>query len=432
MVQLQLINKVLQLQDDSIITDNLLTEGHFTEYPEEFKFIEEHKDKYGNIPDRETFLAHFPNFELFDVTESDKYLIDTIREEYLYTVAVPVLNKFEELLRIDSNQASEYIASQISKLQPNYYIGGTDIIAQAQERLTEHQERKDNQKEWYFETGFPELDEIIHGLQRGEDFMVIVARLGEGKSWILAMICAHIWKLGFNVGYLSPEMSASTVGFRLDTILSNFSNKGLMWGNGDIDEEKYQQYIQDLKNRENKFIVSTPLEFDRKVTVSKLRNWVKQYKLDMIAIDGIKYLSDERGRKGDNMTTSLTNISEDLMELSMEMKIPIVAVVQANRTGVSSADEDGTPELESIRDSDGIAHNASKVIAIKQKADGVLEMGVKKNRFGVNGGRLNYSWDINSGICTFLNSDSGRSRRKSQGDEFVSTSKTKKSNEDVF
>jgi len=435
MVQLQILSKVLQTRDDSIITDNLLTEDHFSEYREEFKFIEEHKDKYGNVPDKETFLAHFPTIELFDVFESDKYLIETIKEEYLYSVSVPVLQEFERLLRVDSNAANEYLESQKHVLQPNYYIGGTDIIAQASDRLTEHIERKENQKKWYFETGFPELDEVIHGLQRGEEFLVIFARTGVGKSWMLAKICAHVWKTGFNVGYISPEMSANKVGFRFDTVLRNFSNKGLLYGNGDLDEDKYREHIEELtkNNKNHPFIVSTPIDFDRKVTVSRIRNWVKQNKLDMIAIDGISYLSDERGRKGDNKTTSLTNISEDLMELSVEMGIPVVAVVQVNRTGVIGADEDGTPELDSIRDSDGIVYNASKAIALGQKMNGVFEMGVKKHRDGEFNVNLHYSCDINTGVWTFLDSDRGRTgRRKSSGDNNVSVGKPKKSNTDVF
>ena len=366
-------------------------------------------------------------------SESDKYLIEAVKEEYLYSVAVPILEEFERLLRVDSNAAAEYIESQRNALQPNYYIGGTDIVAQASERLTEHVERKENQKEWYFETGFPELDEVIHGLQRGEEFLVIYARTGVGKSWMLAKICAHIWKTGFNVGYISPEMSANKVGFRFDTVLRNFSNKGLLYGNGDLDEDKYREYIEELKTHTNKFVVSTPIEFDKKVTVSKIRNWVKQYKLDMIAIDGISYLTDERGRKGDNKTTSLTNISEDLMELSVELKIPIVAVVQVNRTGVIGADEDGTPELDSIRDSDGIVYNASKAIALGQKANGVFEMGVKKHRDGEFNVNLHYSCDINTGVWTFLDSDRGKTGRRSSSKPATQPqNKPKKTDTDVF
>ena len=113
-------------------------------------------------------------------------------------------------------------------------------------------------------------------------------------------------------------------------------------------------------------------------------------------------MSDERYHKGDNKTTSLTNISEDLMELSIELQIPILVVVQANRTGTVEKGTSDTPELESIRDSDGIAHNASKILSIHQKEHEVLVMTLKKQRFGAVGGKLTYHWSINTGEFQFI------------------------------
>lgn len=404
MVALQIISKIIQTSDLSIYEDNLLTPDYFIGYEKEIQFILDHKEKYGNVPDKETFLFHFTNEEgktsiqLVEVNESDRYLIDTIREEYLYYKSVPVIQKAADLLKTNSNEAVEYIMSNSELLQPNYSLGGIDIISQADFRLKEYKERQENQSSWFLESGFKELDEIIHGLQRGEELFVLFARINQGKSWVLEKICTHVWQTGFNVGYVSPEMSASNVGFRFDTLLKNYSNKDLMWGNKHESDISYEDYINDLKTKNNKFIVATPLDFERKITVSKLRNWVKQYKLDLIAIDGITYMSDERGNLRDNKTTKLTNISEDLMSLSMELKIPVLVVVQANRNG---AGDEGTLELETIRDSDGIAANASKVISIKQKVNQVLELCIKKQRNGPVGGKLTYSWSIDTGEFTF-------------------------------
>jgi replicative DNA helicase len=197
-------------------------------------------------------------------------------------------------------------------------------------------------------------------------------------------------------------MGASSIGYRFDTLYKNFSNRGLMWGKDTVEVDQYQQYISELQQRQNKFIVATPNDFTRKITVSKLRNWIKQFKLDLVAIDGITYMTDERFVRGDNKTIQLTHISEDLMSLSMEMKVPILIVVQANRGGVVENDSDGTPELETIRDSDGIAQNASKVISIRQTKDGILKLEVKKQRFGSVGGKLNYKWDIDTGDFIFV------------------------------
>lgn len=402
MVSLQIISKILATQDNSIIEDNLLSSDYFVGYENEFNYIQEHKKQYGNVPDKATFLSKFPDIELVEVTESDKYLVDSAREEYLYYKSVPVIEKAAELLKSDSNAAAEYLINSIRDLQPSYNLGGTDIIADAKERFDQFIERRDEQVKWFFTTGFPELDDLTHGIQRGEELAVIFARTNQGKSWILEKICSHVWQIGFNVGYISPEMGASSIGYRFDTLTKNYSNSGLMWGKDDVNPAQYEEYINELKSHDNKFIVSTPTDFDKKITVTKVRNWAKKYKLDLIAVDGITYMSDERYNRGDNKTTSLTNISEDLMELSMELSVPILVVVQANRGGVVEKGTSDTPELESIRDSDGIAHNASKIISINQKEKGVLVMTVKKQRFGAVGGKLIYNWDINTGEFTFI------------------------------
>lgn len=401
MVQLQVLNKVLSTSDNSIIEINNLTEEYFLEYKDEYEFIQDHLKQYGNIPDKATFLSQFPDFEILDVTESDRYLINKIREEYLYYKSVPIVQKIAELLTTDANAAAEYMVSQLPNLTPNYSNTAIDIIAEADERYRQFLARKEHQDEWFFTSGFPELDDIIHGIQRGEEFIVIFARVNQGKSWILGKMCTHVWQLGFNVGYISPEMSANSIGYRFDTLYKNFSNKGLMWGNNAVTDTEYQKYIEELKSKDNKFMVATPLDFDKRITVTKLRNWVKEYNLDMIAIDGITYMTDERYKRGDNKTTSLTNISEDLMAMSIELGIPVLVVAQANRTGTFEQGQEGTPELESIRDSDGIAHNASKTISIRQTGVG-LEIGIKKNRFGSVGGKLIYNWDIDKGEFEFI------------------------------
>lgn len=429
MIQLQVLSKIIQSGNFNIVDDNMLNESYFPGYEEEFNFIQNHVKEYGNVPDKATFLGKFPEIELVEVTETDRYLVSALREENLYYRAVPIIQNSAKLFQADSNEAVEYLMNAIKTLQPNYDLGGTNIIADAKERYDQYVERKDHQEDWYFTSGFEELDDLIHGIQREEELFVIFARTNQGKSWVLEKMCTHVWELGFNVGYISPEMSASSVGYRFDTLFRNFSNKALMWGKEEVSD--YEDYINSLAENEHKFIVSTPHDFNKKITVTKLKNWIMQYKLDAIFIDGITYLTDERFKRGDTKTTILTNISEDLMSLSMELHVPVLVVVQANRTGVVDKDAEGTPDLESIRDSDGISHNASKVLSIRQK-DNVLEMGIKKQRFGAVGGKLLYAWDIDTGKFEHIPSYDDAERPEKTESKVVDIKSKFKDKEDLF
>lgn len=400
MVQLQIINKILATKDISILVDNNLTVDYFLEYEAEYNYLKDHFDTYKNVPDAESFVSNFTDFELLQVTESDRYLVDTLREEYLYSKTVPVIKKAAELLKGDANEASRYLQSELVNLTPNYTTPYIDII-HSDERQKLFESKAGSKNDWFISTGFEELDEIVGGWQRGEEYVVIFARTGQGKSWVLVKSMQHAWELGFNVGYISPEMSGNKIGYRFDTMYKNYSNRALVRGDtNEISVEDYRQYTEELNSKKNKFLVSTPLDFNNKVTVSKLRTFVMANKLDILGVDGISYMVDERGKRGDNLSTTLKNISEDLMALSCELKIPILVVVQSNRGGV----EKDTPDIEDIRDSDGISFNATKIISLKQKEEGLLMM-IKKNRDGRMGDKLTYLWDIDTGKFEWIPSE---------------------------
>ena len=416
MVSLQILNRVISTKDISIITDNNLTIDYFLEYEDEYSFIKEHFDNYKNVPDTETFINKFPDFELLEVNESDRYLVDAIREEYLYSKSVPVIKKAAELLKSDSNEASRYLQSELVNLTPNYTTPYVDII-HSNSRVEMFEDKSNNKDKWFIPTGFEELDDIIYGWQCGEEFVVIFARTGIGKSWVLVKTVQHAWEIGKNVGYISPEMSADKIGYRFDTLNNHFSNMALVRGDkSKVSIDEYRQYNEKLAEHNNSILVSTPMDFNKQVTVGKLRTFVQANNLDMLAIDGITYMTDERYKRGDNKTTSLTNISEDLMALSCELKIPILVVVQSNRGGTAK----DTPDLEDIRDSDGIAHNATKVISLNQKEE-ALVMKIKKNRDGKVGDKLTYLWDIDLGEFTWMpgDCDSATIERKEQKREEV-------------
>ena len=398
MVELQVISKILKDKSMALLSLNGISDDYFVTYQEEYSFIKSHYLRYRNVPDKETFSAKFPTFAFVEVTETDQYLIDTFNEEHLYALTVPVITKIAELIQTDSHAAVEYLQSQLPNLTASNSVMGVDIISAARERLQEWEQRKGNKEKFCIPTGFKELDDITGGWQRGEEFAVFFARTGQGKSWLLIKTLEHAWKMGKRVGLVEPEMSSNKTGYRFDTLSSNVSNMALLRGQEIPD---YQAYIQNLEKNENPFFVTSPKEFRRKITVSKLRSFVEANNLDILGIDGISYLTDERKQRGDNRTTGLTNISEDLMDLSIDLGIPIIVVCQSNREG---AKDDDAPDLENIRDSDGIAYNASVVIAAKQKGPGI-ELALRKNRNGQSGDKLTYMWDIDKGIFKYVPND---------------------------
>ena len=97
------------------------------------------------------------------------------------------------------------------------------------------------------------------------------------------------------------------------------------------------------------------------------------------------------------------------MSLSIELKIPILVVAQSNRGGA----REEAPDVEHIRDSDGIGYNASLILALKQK-DNVMEINIRKNRNGRTGDKISYLVDLDKGIFKFNTSTDERIKNTEQ------------------
>lgn len=166
MVVLQTINRIIQTSNFDLVIDNNLTKEMFLNYENEFEYIDNFYKQYGKVPDKETFLNEFPDFNLIDVSESEKYLIDKINEEYLYYKTVPVVQNVAEKLKSNSEEAVDYLLQEIPKLVNIQKTNGEDIIQNAEKRLNEYELKVKGNDRQYITTGFEELDTIFKGFSR--------------------------------------------------------------------------------------------------------------------------------------------------------------------------------------------------------------------------------------------------------------------------
>lgn len=396
MIAIQVLNKLLTSKNPSLIIKNSLDSTDFTGYEKEFNFIKSHYDKYGNIPDTATFLTIFPEFPLLDIQESDEFLVKSLLEQSKYEKACKVLNKCTKLMLEDSHEAVNYVLREFEILNRRTYSEGIDLISQADERLNLYENKSDNTTKSIIRTGLKELDGILYGLDCGEELLTIQGRTNQGKTWLLLKILVEAWKQGKRVGLYSGEMSAIKIGYRVDTLINHFSNTNLIHG---LAETGYKEFINDLKTKDNPFIVVTRKELGGRATVQKLRNVVEIHNLDILGIDQYSLMDDSRGRRGDEQKDTLSHIAEDLFQLSIDYSIPVVGLAQTKRLG--NVTNDSTPQLEDIGYSDAIAQNSSKVLSMRQTAAG-LKITVLKNREGSVGANLLYYWDIDRGDFKYI------------------------------
>lgn len=404
MIEVQVINKILQEKSMAMLMNNDIDSNYFVTYKDEIEYIFHHHREFGTVPDRETFLSRYNDFDIIDVGESEKYLIETLQEQYMYYKLVPFVHNLAELVTEDSEKAVEFLMTQTESIRQlsAKYKEGYDIVKNSTDRQAEFKFRNESEGLLGISTGIKELDDITHGWMK-EDLIVILGRTNEGKTWVLLFFLVSAWMAGVPVLLYSGEMSETLVGFRFDTLHKNFKNTSLMSGNDDLGEgrtpEDYYQYLNDISTTDNPFIVITPGHLGgKRLDIPKLHQLIEQYKPGIVGIDQISLMDDYRREKGEQTRIQYGHIAEDLFLTSEKYGIPILAPAQANRGATKDKkDDEQAPKVEHISESDAIGQNATRVISIK-KIDVTMKFSIAKNRYGLNNQELLVIWDIDNGI----------------------------------
>jgi replicative DNA helicase len=405
LIELQVLNYVIENKSLAMLTQNNVTEDYFVTYSAEAGFIYKHQEKYNRVPDKETFLNEFPDFDLFIVGEAEQYLIETLKEQHLYNMMVPFVNTINNLVTEDSEKAVRFAQEQIEKLSKLNvrYAPGFDIIKNAEQRGEQYKQRLEAEGLMGITTGIDEFDEMTHGWLPGEELVVIVGRTNEGKTWVLLFFLVAAWLSGKRVLLYSGEMPEDIVGFRVDTLKEHFSHTALTTGLPDLGDGKkpqdYQDYVNSISQDPNlpPFIVVTPKMLGgERPDVPTMKRLAEQYKADIVGIDQLSLMRDSRETKGQQERIRYTHISEDLYSASEDLGIPFLTPSQASRAA-AGGDEEETPELHEISESDGIGQNATRVIGMKQFGN-TLKLTVRKSRYSKKGGEILLLWDIDRGI----------------------------------
>lgn len=394
MIELQFINYILEKKSFSIAILNNIDDSYFDKYKDEFKFISEHYEKYKNVPDKTTFINKFPDFQFTDVNEKEEYLVQALDEERIYNSMVPILSNTVNKAKLDSRDAVEYLLASISTLKKNSGFEAIDLVKSADKRYDEYISRTQNKSKFYIPTGFEELDELIGGWDRKEEYGVVTARTGKGKSFLISYFALHSAKLGYKVGIYSGEMSDTKLGFRIDTLFSHISNYSIMKGDKSVQED-YKKSIEKFKSIEGNIYVCTPQMLGGFANTVKLKAFIEKYDLDILFIDQLSLMEDTHHNR--IRFEKFESISKDIKSLQTESQIPIILAAQLGR----GIEKDEDPDTTNIAGSDRIPQDATLIISMQRKDPNVI-LQLMKCRDGSSGNKLIYNWDIDKGLFKWI------------------------------
>lgn len=239
-------------------------------------------------------------------------------------------------------------------------------------------------------TGFPDLDNVLAGLQKS-DLLILAARPSIGKTTFALDIARQIGvQSKVPVGIFSLEMSSDQLIDRMLAAQAGIDlwrlRTGKLRSNGpENDFEKLNEAMGILSE--------APIYIDdtASANIMEMRTMARrlqsEHKLGLIIID---YLQLMEGRKtsGDNRVQEISEISRALKQLARELNIPIIALSQLSRQVESRSPQ--IPKLSDLRESGSIEQDADVVLMLyredREKPDtpnkNIVEVIVAKHRNG--------------------------------------------------
>lgn len=396
LTQLQILNLLLNKKDTSLLS--ILDSKQFSQYKNEFNFISNHYKQYQQIPDIQSFLKVFPDFEVIQVTESKEYLLKTLNNEYNEEFLAKTFNNIRDLLlKGKTEDAMTVLSKAASKADSSKQFEALDILTDIS-RYDEYIDKCNNFEDHFVSTGFKELDASFGGgIDRDNAYFVISARPGVGKTLVMVKFIAAAVQKGLRVGLYEGEMTANKIAGRFDTMISHISNSAINHGGSHV-ANKYKTYLEELrKNTKGDFFVLTrDMIREDKMTVDVLRSFVDKYELDMLFVDQISLLDSTSWSS--KSFEQVAEISRDLKKLQVQKHIPIVVASQQNRDKIEDGSFAGT---QNISMSDRIGQDATEVVYISKK-DNIMTFNIAKARDGCKKYTMSYDVNIDKGEFTYI------------------------------
>jgi replicative DNA helicase len=238
-------------------------------------------------------------------------------------------------------------------------------------------------------TGFVDLDRMTSGLQGG-DLIVVAGRPSMGKT-ALAMNMAENAALDSKkaVAVFSMEMSGSQLAMRMIGSVGRVDQHLLRTGT--FQEEDWPRLVDAVgKLNDAQIFIDDTAGLNVLEVRSRARRLHRQCGgLSLIVVDYLQLMSGtSHGGRDENRATEIAEISRSLKGIAKELKVPVIALSQLNRS--VDARQDKRPMMSDLRESGAIEQDADVILFIYRDEvynqdsprKGIAEIIIAKQRNG--------------------------------------------------
>ncbi|MBD65679.1 MAG: replicative DNA helicase [Halobacteriovoraceae bacterium] len=269
----------------------------------------------------------------------------------------------------------------------------TNFVVTLKESLKENLKRLEEGKREEGEilglsTGFDQLDQRLLGMQAGQ-MIIIAARPGMGKTaFVLNIAVNSVKRSGLPAMIYSYEMLAPELSGRILSSEANIDSRKIRTNDyTDTDLRNLGFAVQELSK--HPIFINDSAGTNLLDIKSQARKVKTEQGLGLIVIDYLQLMQPHV--KKSSREQEIAEISRGIKELAKELKCPIIALSQLNRSATSRTDR--RPQLQDLRESGSIEQDADVVMLIHREdyydentpERGVAEIIVAKNRAGEPG-----------------------------------------------
>ncbi len=272
-------------------------------------------------------------------------------------------------------------------------MGVTGSTTTLQQALNEAYDRIDARKGKDFTavsgvpTGYIDLDNLTAGFQNSE-LIVIAARPSVGKTAFALNILRHIAvEENMPAFFVSLEQARIELAERLLCCQARVDSHRLR--KGQLSSEDMDRLIAggEVLRQAQIFIDDTPGQSMLRIAANARRLKLR-HNIRLVAIDYLQLIDPDNRR--DSRQEQVAAISRRLKFLARELKIPVIALAQVNRS--SEDRQNHRPRLSDLRESGAIEQDADTVFLLHRpeyhepgQQEGMVEVIVGKQRNGPTG-----------------------------------------------
>lgn len=400
-----LLSAVLRTGEYQVLAAHGITAGMFHVHDHEFQWLENYVARTSKTPSKQAWKSQYPEFSIYKVDDVEHWCEEvktSHKRQSMIDLMDEVLNHVDagdEDTALASLEAGvERIRTVTSGINPDFNVfDDWDVIYDSVK------DRVDKVAKTGFAgvpTGFSTLDDLTGGLQGGW-LCVVAARLGQGKTWTGVRMAYAAAMAGERVTYFSLEQSKLQIAMRVHAFGSRqFSNDvfnpmDLNRGHG-FDIQKYKQFLDDMqKHRGNgEFYINDTSRGI--VTPSTIASVIQTKQPSIVFVDYLTLL----GTTADDWRGT-AKLSSELQSVAQRYNVPIVAMSQVNRLGISKE----PPGAEHLSQADAIGQDADVVLTMTQRSQHVMKMKLAKFRHGPGGGSWNAKFSPGTGEYMEITND---------------------------